>query len=95
MAETNKRQEGSAAGEMLLAQGTSGHRIERCTQGGRFPFGLDQSDRIGPESVGMIGRLRMPANGGNVLGILLSMKNFSGKVGEMPVVLTERHIRTK
>lgn len=54
----------------------------------------------GLKSVGLIGSFRMPANGGNVLGILLSIlkkkkKNFSGKVGKMPVVPTERHIRTK
>lgn len=62
----------------------------------RKPIGLH-----GLKSVGLIGSFRMPANGGNVLGILLSIKkkekkkNFSGKVGKMPVVPTERHIRTK
>lgn len=47
MAKTNTNQEGSAAGEKLLAQGTLGRSTESCTPGGRFAFfALSQSDRM-------------------------------------------------
>lgn len=65
------------AGEKLLAQGTSGHSMESCTKGGRFAFCAEPIRSDGLESAGLIGRLRMPANAGDVLGILLCIKKTS------------------
>lgn len=46
MAKTNKQGKRSAAGEKLLAQGTSGHSVESCSKGGLFAIVLSQSDQM-------------------------------------------------
>lgn len=61
---------GSLAGEKLLAQGTSGRGLKGR---GAFLLSREPIGSHGLKSVGLIGSFRMPANGGNVLGILLSI----------------------
>lgn len=75
MAKTNIQGEGSAASEKLLAQGTSGHSVESSTRGG-LHFCTEPIRSDGVKSAGLIGRLQMPANGGDVLGIPLNIKKL-------------------
>lgn len=61
-------------GEKLLAQETSGHSTESCNYGEGFRFNKEPIRSDGVKSTGLIGRLSMQANGGDVLVILLSNK---------------------